>query len=208
MDGTECVTDRTRGRPVAELAARFERDVIPLRGQLYRGAVRLTHHQQDAEDLVQDTILHAYAGFPSFRDGTNVTAWLHRIMHNTWISHWRKRQRGPGEVSVGSVDDVQFAALSMRTVNTFRSAEVAALEAMPDVEIQAAFMALYDAFALTVYYADVEGFSHKEIAELMNTPVGTVMSRLHRGRGRLRVSLLADASRRGYGQRDSGGVSR
>jgi RNA polymerase sigma-70 factor, ECF subfamily len=171
------------------LAVRFEREVIPLRNRLYGRAIRLTLNQHDAEDLVQDTILHAYSGFHTFHRGTDLMAWLFRIMHNTWINNWRKKQRRIGEVSVGRITDDQLATYAARTAGEVRSAEVAALELLPDSEIKAALMTLHETFRVTVYYADVEGFSTREIADIMNAPVGTVMSRLHRGRRRLRTTL-------------------
>ena len=182
----------------ARLAARFERDVIPLRNRLYGMALRLTHNKQDAEDLVQDTILHAYAGFRTFREGTDLMAWLYRIMHNSWINNWRKKRRWRAEVSVGSISDDQLAAYAGRTAKVVRSAEVAALESLPDSEIKAALMTLHEESRLAVYYADVEGFSYREIADMMNVSVGTVMSRLHRGRRRLRKILFVVASQRGF----------
>lgn len=184
--------------PRSTLARRFERDVIPLRNRLYCGAVRLTGNTQDAEDLVQDTILYAYAGFPGFRDGTNLTAWLYRIMHNLWISNWRKKQRRVAEVSVDKINDDQLSVLHARDTNDCCSAEFATLASFPDAEVRTALMALCDAFRLTVYYADVEGFSNKEIAHMMNAPIGTVMSRLYRARRQLRDSLLPVAGQRGY----------
>jgi RNA polymerase sigma-70 factor, ECF subfamily len=183
----------------AERTARFEGQVIPLRNRLYSRAFRLTRNQQDAEDLVQDTILRAYAGFRTFRDGTQLMAWLYRIMHNTWINHWRKQQRSAAEVPLGHITDDELSALAARNSVWLRSAESTALEALPDNEIKAALLALEETFRLTIYYADVEGFSNREIAYLMNTPVGTVMSRLHRGRRRLRISLSLVAGDRGYG---------
>lgn len=193
---------RSRVMPVqespGELAARFERDVMPLRNQLHGVAIRLTRNMQDAEDLVQDTILHAYAGFRTFHEGTNLVAWLHRIMHNIWINHWRKKQRRCAEVSVGRITDDQLSEFFARGANDFCSAEVAALESEPDIEVKAALMALHATFRVTVYYADVEGFSTREIADMMNTPVGTVMSRLHRSRRRLRTSLRSVANQHGY----------
>jgi len=183
----------------SELAARFERDVTPLRNRLFGAAIRFTHNQQDAEDLVQETILNAYAGFRRFRQGTDLMAWLYRIMRNTWINHWRKQRRRATEVPVGRITDDQLAAYASHGANDLRSAELAALDAVPDAEIAAALMTLHEAFRLTVYYADIEGRSNREIADLMNTPLGTVMSRLHRSRLRLRTQLSSVADQRGYG---------
>lgn len=182
----------------ARLAACFERDVIPLRNRLYHIALRLTRNKQDAEDLVQETILNAYAGFRTFREGTNLMGWLYRIMHNSWINSCRKKRRRQAEVSVGSISDDQLAAYAVRTVNEVRSAEVTALESLPDTEIKAALMSLHEESRLAIYYADVEGFSSREIADMMNIPVGTVMSRLHRGRRRLRRILCMVATEGGF----------
>jgi RNA polymerase sigma-70 factor, ECF subfamily len=184
--------------PASEIepAARFERDVTPLLDRLYARAVRLTRNKQDAEDLVQETMSRAYAGFHSFRDGTNHAAWLFRILHNTWISEHRKKERRPVEVSVDRLTDQELAANAIRTNNAMRSAENVALESLPDMEIKNALLALREASRMAVYYADVEGFSNKEIANIMNTPVATVMSRLHRGRRQLRSALVVHANRK------------
>lgn len=196
--------------PTADLDARFERDAIPLLDRLSTGALRLTRNRQDAEDLVQETMLRAYAGFESFREGTNLNAWLYRIMHNAWINLYRRKQSRPAEVSVENITDQQAAADVLLGPNRMRSAEIDALESLPDEEIKAAFMTLREEIRVAVYYADVEGFSYKEIADITNASVGTVMSRLHRGRRRLRVALRTVASQRGmalddpWGDRPSG----
>jgi RNA polymerase sigma-70 factor, ECF subfamily len=196
MEGVGCTILSRQGAGNG-LAARFERDVIPLRNRLFTGAIRLTHNQHDAEDLVQETMLHAYRGFATFREGTELMGWLYRIMHNNWINHWRKRRRR-AEVAIGSITDDQLTAYSAHGVNHMRSAEVAALDSMPDGEIQAALMMLDEKYRLAIYYADVEGYSSREIAEMMNTPVGTVVSRLSRGRRRLRTNLVPVANQRGF----------
>jgi RNA polymerase sigma-70 factor, ECF subfamily len=177
--------------------ARFERDVIPLRNRLYGGAIRLTRNKQDTEDLVQDTMLRAYVGFGTFREGTDLVAWLYRIMRNSWINQCRKKRRRCAEVSFGAMSDEQLATHAARTSGV-RSAEVTALESLPDDEIQTALLALHEGCRRAVYYADVEGFSNSEIADKTNSPVGTVMSRLHRGRQRLRTTLLANAGARAF----------
>jgi RNA polymerase sigma-70 factor, ECF subfamily len=177
----------------AELTARFERDAIPLLDQLYGGARRMTRTRADAEDLVQDTMLKAYAGFRSFQQGTHLKAWLFRIMHNTWINNHHKTRRRPIEHLCGQFTDQQHVAGYHRSLHC-RSAEVEALEALPDSELTEALDAMPANLRMTVYYADVHGHSYQEIADIMDIPIGTVMSRLHHARRGLRI-LLADLAR-------------
>src|ERR1700754_294573 len=176
---------------IDDLAARFIKDVLPLVDQLYRAALRYTRNTADAEDLVQETMAKAYAGFPSFTEGTNLRAWLFRIMTNTWITSYRSAQRRPDEVLAADVTDVRSSAATP-------SAELAALNAMGDGEVLDALRELPEGQRLVVYYADVEGFRYKEIAMILDVPVGTVMSRLHRGRNNLRALLMDVAAARGY----------
>ena len=161
-------------------SARFVRDVMPLVDQLYRAARRYTRSTADAEDLVQETMVKAYAGFHTFTVGTNIRAWLFRILTNTWITSYRTAQRRPDEVLAADVTDMRPSA------SQNQSAELAVLEAMGDEDVRDALQALPEHQRLVVYYADVEGFRYKEIAAILDTPLGTVMSRLHRGRANLR----------------------
>jgi RNA polymerase sigma-70 factor, ECF subfamily len=173
-----------------ELHTRFEHDVIPLCSLLYRQALRMSQNPADAEDLVQETLTRAYAHFDSFRSDTNLKAWLLRILTNTYINGYRKKRRQPLQYSTEHVTDQDLTEASARSAaSTLRSAEDHALDLLPDNDIKAAMQALPVQFREAVYYADVEGLRYDEIAALMNTPRGTVMSRLHRGRRQLRAYL-------------------
>jgi RNA polymerase sigma-70 factor (ECF subfamily) len=159
---------------------------LPLMGQLYRHALRTTRRPADAEDLLQETMAKAYAAFGSFRAGTNASAWLHRIMTNIFINDYRRHQRGPAMHSIDDFTEPQLIIDAQSSWAATRSAEDQVLGLLPDIRLRAAMEALPEQFRLAVYYADVEGHRYEAIARIMGTPKGTVMTRLHRGRQRLR----------------------
>jgi len=180
---------RSTSEPDQELAARFAREAGPLFDVLGRGARRLARTDADAEDLLQDTLMHAYVGFGTFKDGSNLKAWLFRILYNRWVSAYRAKQCRPSEVPVDAITERDLADSAARLPAGQRSAEAEVLEALPDNEIKAAMDALPEGFRSVVYYADVQGYTYAETAAILGIPHGTVMSRASRGRQRLRLAL-------------------
>ena len=176
----------------------FESEALSHLDSLYGGALRMTRNPHDAEDLVQDTFVKAFRAQDRFTPGTNMRAWLYRIMTNSYISSYRKKQRRPKEAWTDTVEDWQLAEVSSHSSTGLRSAEAEALDHLPDSAVKDALSELREDYRMAVYLADVEGFAYKEIAEIMDTPIGTVMSRLHRGRRQLREKLTDHARRTGF----------
>ncbi len=177
--------------------ANFERDAMEYASQLYSAALRMTRNPADAEDVVQETYLKAYRAYDTFKEGTNLKAWLYRILTNTYINRYRKQQRRPAEVELGELQDLYLFKRLGETSGAERSTEEAVLDSMVDTDIKAALESLPERFRMPVLLADVEGFSYKEIAEIIDVPIGTVMSRLHRGRKALQKKLWSLAEERG-----------
>ena len=186
---------------VVERTARFERDAMQYTNQLYAAAMRYTKNPHNAQDLVQDTYAKAFTSFHQFEPGTNLKAWLYRILTTTFINTYRKDQRRP-LISDGEVEDWQLASAASHTSDQGKSAEDEVLENLPDGDVKRALHEIPEEFRFAVFYADVEGYSYKEIADILGIPAGTVMSRLHRGRKLLRVLLMDYAKNRGFGGSD------
>ena len=181
-----------------ERRIRFERDAMQYVDQLYSAAMRMARNPADAEDLVQEAYTKAFSAFHQYKPGTNLKAWLYRILTNTYINLYRKRQREPLQSNSDTIEDWQLARAESHTSSGLRSAEAEALDHLPDTDVKRALQAIPEEFRLAVYFADVEGFAYKEISDIMNTPIGTVMSRLHRGRKMLRDMLAEYAAERGF----------
>ncbi|MUN54047.1 sigma-70 family RNA polymerase sigma factor [Kocuria koreensis] len=181
-----------------ERKARFEREAMQYIDQLYAAALRMARNQADAQDLVQEAYTKAFSAFHQYKPGTNLKAWLYRILTNTYINLYRKRQREPHQANTDSVEDWQLVQASAHTSSGLKSAESEALEHLPDSDVKSALQSLPEDFRMAVYYSDVEGFAYKEIAEILDIPIGTVMSRLHRGRRLLREQLAEYASGLGF----------
>ena len=181
-----------------ERRVRFERDAMQYVDQLYSAAMRMARNPSDAEDLVQEAYTKAFSAFHQYKPGTNLKAWLYRILTNTYINLYRKRQREPLQSNSDTIEDWQLARAESHTSSGLRSAEAEALDHLPDSDVKRALQSIPEEFRLAVYFADVEGFAYKEISDIMNTPIGTVMSRLHRGRKMLRDMLADYAAERGF----------
>ena len=182
----------------AESYPDFTSQALPFADQLYAAAMRLAKNPADAADLVQETYLKAFQAFHQFEQGTNLKAWLYRILTNTYINLYRKRSKEGVQSALDELEDWQWGDSESLTQTASRSAEADALDRMPSSVVKDALNDLPEDFRMVVYFADVEGFSYQEIADIMGTPTGTVMSRLYRGRKLLRASLSEYAAKEGY----------
>ena len=172
-----------------ELRERFEAEALPLLDQLYGSAMRLTRNPQDAQDLVQDTYVRAFSSFHTFKPGTNLRAWMYRILKNTFINNYRKKQRRPQQTDGETVEDWQLYEAANHHAVGLLSAEEEALDFLPDDQVRQALEELPENYREAVILSDIDGFSYKEISQIMDSPMGTVMSRIHRGRALLREAL-------------------
>jgi len=193
----------TKNDPAEKLQA-FEAQAIPLMPQLYGAALRWTRNPADAEDLVQETFAKAFGAWGQYEQGTNLKAWLYRIMTNTHINLYNKKAKDPSRGGLDELEDWQIGSAESMTATSNRSAELEALDNLPSESIRQALAAMPEEFRMVVYYAVVDGLPYAEIAEIMGTPVGTVMSRLHRGKKLLKKSLAEYAAQEGYAVNSDG----
>ena len=198
--GLGLVSTESRTERRVELERRFTRDALPYLDQLYGAAMKMARNPQDAQDLVQETFAKAFASFGTFTEGTNLKAWLYRIMTNSYINVYRRKQREPYLGAVDELEDWQLGGAESTTAMSSRSAEAEAIDRTPSGVVTEALNALSEDFRIVVYLADVEGFSYQEIADIVERPIGTVMSRLHRGRAKLRQTLGEYAREQGIGE--------
>lgn len=202
--GSELAVVDPTTETLAQQKARFERDAFQYTSQLYAAALRYTKNEHDAQDLVQDTYAKAFTAFHQFTPGTNLKAWLYRILTTTFINAYRKDQRRP-QLAAGELEDWQIHDAASHTSDQGKSAEDEVLDQIADIDVKSALAALAEEFRMAVYLVDVEGFSYKEVAEIVGVPTGTVMSRLHRGRKLLREALGDYAKERGFNKSAKGG---
>ncbi|HZA19898.1 MAG TPA: sigma-70 family RNA polymerase sigma factor [Actinomycetota bacterium] len=192
------MAERLPANVTEEDRERFQREALPLLDSLYAGALRMTRNPADAEDLVQETMLRAYRSFDRFEPGTNLKAWLFRIMTNAYINTYRKRQREPLKVSQDDIEDFDlYQELKNHDPAYSATPESIVLDNLLDSDITQAIDDLPEQFRMAVILSDLEGFTYAEMADIMDVPMGTVMSRLHRGRKALQKRLLDLAKEKG-----------